>query len=196
MSRELNKSHIGKIIEVSDSVESAPCQREFLGFFGHKIMCRVSTSSTRVYGWAHGHPIQTKAEKFMVEWEGKKICQTGWLTSDYYVVPNTIDDNDDVWGDDENGFSVPITTGATWQLWTPPEPKVVLDTRRVAGWFCADPNYEFMLFPICSTDGRFIIIRGQRYSIDGTGIKDLLFSKDPMKPISQWQSLEEVCCGA
>ena len=67
-----------------------------------------------------------------------------------------------------------------------PEP-VKLDTRRVAGWWCIDERRDKGFMRLIT-------------SVGVEGSEDVMpqctFSKDPMRPLDQWQTLIEICAEA
>ena len=77
-----------------------------------------------------------------------------------------------------------------------PEP-VKLDTRRVAGWFAIREGWgQFVSCDQCSVSGISIWISEEEVFINSSSMSSYLFSKDPMKPLDQWQTLEQVCAEA
>ena len=75
-----------------------------------------------------------------------------------------------------------------------PEP-VKLDTRRVAGWWCSDLGSEDgrLVVNVDLKNGNWLRMLGNGAMESRTFNSKYKFSKDPMKPLDQWQTLEEVC---
>jgi hypothetical protein len=186
--RKLKADHpdVAKAIEESD-------EREYLGHGGvWKIALKKTPDDDMVYR----APMQTEAEKFLAKWGGKKISRVSGI-SDWIIFDSVYGCCDDsVIGNDNCGLKV-VTKDfrdPTWKLWEPPKPK--LDTRRVAGWWVACPA-KLLARLVISVD----LKRGEHLRMHGASPMEAndsegyTFSKDIMKPIDQWQTLEEICGG-
>jgi hypothetical protein len=188
--RKLKQDHpeVAKAIEESDHIEKLSAYGAWrpyadTGFLDDGI-CRA--------------PMQTEAEKFLAKWGGKKISRVSGI-SDWIIFDSVYGCCDDsVIGNDNCGLKV-VTKDfrdPTWKLWEPPKPK--LDTRRVAGWWCTwGSKKESVMVNTFHNNGQSLVTpAGIHWSIEQIEAdKSITFSKDIMKPIDQWQTLEEICGG-
>lgn len=188
--RKLNQDRpeVAKAIEESDHIETLLNS----GYWDTVDSPRWSDNAI------YRAPMQTEAEKFLEKWKGKKIhCGSMWA-GHYYEVIRVMDHNR-VRIVDHDGMNGHLILRAldTWQLWEPP--KVKLDTRRVAGWWCTwGHKTNLMMINDVQAKGKsFVTPAGIHWSIEQIGQDEsIVFSKDPMKPLDQWQTLEEICAEA
>ena len=76
----------------------------------------------------------------------------------------------------------------------PIQTEVKLDTRRVAGWWCTWEELDEMQYVReVSKDGKSLVLNTKCYASELRS--NAVFSKDPMKPLSEWQTLEQICGG-
>ena len=182
-----NRPEVAKAIEESD-------EREYLGHGGWKSASQTTPCDDLVYR----APIQTEAEKFLEKWKGKKITVANVWDEDRYFIPNS-NDGENVIG--INNYDKPDYIdifGLGWQLWESPKPKGKLDARKVAGWWCTwGSKKESVMVNIVHNNGKSLVTpAGIHWSIEQIEAdKSITFSQDPMKPLDQWQTLEQICGG-
>ena len=124
--------------------------------------------------------------------EDQKIFRKQWIGKDHYYIPNSIDSDDRLQCLRKDGATINfhVISFEDWQLWE--APKVKLDTRRVAGWWCTWAEIEQMhCVREVSKDGLSLAISTRCYASELR--ENAVFSKDPMKPLDEWQTLEEIC---
>jgi hypothetical protein len=185
--RKLKADHpdVAKAIEESD-------EREYLGYGGWKSALDI----TPCYDLIYRAPMQTEAEKFLEKWGGKKIWQEGMGRHAYHSVTVVMDHNR-VYIKDQDGQHGHIVLRASdnWQLWESPKPK--LDARKVAGWWMRGADYTtaHMVISI-GTSGKSLSRYDKRiFNLEDLDGENYTFSQDPMKPLDQWQTLEQICGG-
>jgi len=181
--RKLKQDHpdVANAIEQSDD-------REYLGHGRWRIDLQTTPCDDLVYR----APIQNEAEKFLEKWGGKKIWQEGMWRHSYHLVTGVMDHNR-VYIKDQDGKCGHIVLRAVdnWQLWESP---IKLDTRKVAGWWVFFPSG--LNYLMCSDVGRCgLSLKVSDTWINIDNLKCAVFSKDPMKPLDQWQTLEQICGG-
>ena len=184
--RKLNQDHpeVAKAIEESDHIEK-------LSAYG---AWRPYADTGFLDDGIFRAPIKTEAEKFLEKWEGKKIWQEGMWKHAYHLVTGALDHNTvHVKNQDGKCRYIVLRASDNWQLWEPP--KVKLDTRRVAGWWCNKYASIFLTeISNVTTCGRTLFIEKTQHHVDELDEK-YKFSQDPMKPLDQWQTLSEICGG-
>jgi hypothetical protein len=170
-------------------------EREYLA---HGDVWKIAIQPTPYDHLVYRAPMQTEADKFLAKWGGKKVCRVSGI-SDWIIFDSVYGCCDDsVIGNDNCGLKV-VTKDfrdPTWKLWEPPKPK--LDTRRVAGWWCTwGSKKESVMVNTFHNNGQSLVTpAGIHWSIEQIEAdKSITFSKDIMKPIDQWQTLEEICGG-
>jgi hypothetical protein len=141
-------------------------------------------------------PLKTEAQKVLEAFKGQKICLKNSLDEDVYYEPKMVCLKHNLGCIREDGSSenVNILSFEDWQLWE--APKVTLDTRRVAGMWCACPHMtdKARLVECVDIQKGLNLRLTSSNDLDGSDLKDgYVFSKDPMKPLDQWQTLEEIC---
>ena len=122
------------------------------------------------------------------------------LKQDHHDVAKAIEESDDVeymtkegiW----RGTNIPPADGEIYRA-PIPEP-VKLDTRRVAGWWCSTLGAEDgrLVFSVDIQNGNWLRMFGTGEMKSGAFNSDYKFSKDHMKPLDQWQTLEQICTEA
>ena len=175
--------------EVAKAIEESD-EREYLGHGGWKSASQITPCDDLVYR----APIQTEAEKFLEKWGGKKIWQEGMWSHTNYLVTRVLDHNR-VYIKDQEGRCCHIVLRASdnWQLWESP---IKLDTRKVAGWWIACPEKSLARL-VVSVDlkrGEHLRMHGAS-PMEGEDLEGYTFSKDPLAPLDQWQTLSEICGG-
>tara|TARA_R110000851_G_scaffold274363_1_gene426977 strand:+ start:81 stop:689 length:609 start_codon:yes stop_codon:yes gene_type:complete len=142
----------------------------------------------------HARPIKTETEKVLEAFEGHKICMGEGISR--YIIPQSIDHRGRLQCLRDDGATIYLdgVHFDDWQLWE--APKVTLDTRRVAGMWCACPHMTDKARLVECVDiqkGLNLRLTGSN-DLDGSDLKDdYVFSKDPMKPLDEWQNLAEIC---
>ena len=145
----------------------------------------------------HARPLKTEAEKVLEAFEWKKIWSEKRRGSCKYYIPQSIVDDGRLECLRSDGLTVcfSVEDFDDWQLWEAPE--VTLDTRRVAGWWCtwgSQTSIEFC--DRVSSNGDWLEARDLTFRTSGSDTKTIKFSKDPMKPLDEWQTLAEICAEA
>jgi hypothetical protein len=180
---KLKQDHpeVAKAIEESDDVEYMTKEGIWRG-----------TNIPPADGEIYRAPIQTEAKKFLEKWGGKKIWQEGMWRHTHYLVTDVMDHNRVYIKDqDRKGGHIVIRSSDNWQLWESP---IKLDTRRVAGWWCTWEELDEMQYVReVSKDGKSLVLNTKCYASKLRS--NAVFSKDPMKPLDQWQTLEQICGG-
>jgi hypothetical protein len=181
--RKLKQDHpeVAKAIEESANIENLFSDGAWV------VIHDPSWSDNEIYR----APMQTEADKFSAKWGGKKICQEGMGRHAYHLVMGVLDHNRVYMTDQDGKFGhIVLRVSDDWQLWE--SPKVKLDTRRVAGWWCTYGDKSVSrLVDGFRMDGTHIFLGNvSKHKFD-----NIVFSKDPMKPLDQWQTLEEICGG-
>ena len=69
-----------------------------------------------------------------------------------------------------------------------PEP-IKLDTRRIAGWWCHDDEERIIKMMTCVNEDGGVSESAEDHL-------QYRYSKDPMLPLDQWKTLEEICAEA
>ena len=177
-----------------DCNESAGSEYFFMAYVeGSRHPVKVIKDDGVSVGFRHFRPLKTEAEKVLDAFEGQKICMGEGISR--YIIPHSIDNRGRLECRRDDGATIYLNGVHfdDWKLWT--APKVVLDTRRVAGMWCARAywnNLHQVQAP--SLDGGSCKINGERVNLMGEDpARQFSFSKDPMKPIDQWKTLEEIC---
>ena len=77
-----------------------------------------------------------------------------------------------------------------------PEP-IKLDARRVAGWWCSTLGAEDgrLVYCVDLQNGAWLRMFGTSELKLNVLDSEYTFSQDPMKPLDQWQTLEQICGG-
>ena len=176
-----NRPEVAKAIEESD-------EREYLGHGGWKSASQTTPCDDLVYR----APIQTEAEKFLEKWKGKRIRLEYWEDHNY-VIPNGLKNDEIFTFIDQDGDEDFWHYDCDWLLWEPP--KVKLDARKVAGWWCNTLGAEFgrLVFSVDLQNGAWLIMFGTGEMKVSAFNSEYTFSQDPMKPLDQWQTLSEIC---
>jgi hypothetical protein len=192
---EYNGIKHGELCSVWDLDESLALEAYFLGHRGDEAQCPfvVLFRGGGERSFRNAKPIKTEAEKFLEKWGGKKIWQEGMWRHSYYLVTSVMDHNR-VYIKDQEGRHGHIVLRASddWQLWESP---VKLDTRRVAGWWAYRNDRSFFYQVVPSCDGETLLLDKVQFSEEHGLLKSLTFSQDTMKPLDQWQTLEQICGG-
>jgi hypothetical protein len=183
--RKLKQDHpeVAKAIRESDNIEKLFSNGEW------NYIADPLWSDNSIYR----APMQTEADKFLAKWVGKKIWQEGMWRHAYYLVTDVMDHNKAYIKDQEGRRGhIVLRASDDWQLWESP---IKLDTRRVAGWWCNKYASIFLTeISNVTTCGTALYIKETQHNITELDEK-YKFSKDPMKPLDQWQTLEEICGG-
>ena len=183
--RKLNQDHpeVAKAIEESDHIEK-------LSAYG---AWRPYVDTGFLDDGIFRAPIKTEAEKFLEKWKGKKIWQEGMQKHAYHLVTGALDHNTvHVKNQDGKCRYIVLRAADNWQLWESP---IKLDTRRVAGWWAYRNDRSFFYQVVPSCDGETLLLDKVQFSEEHGPLESLTFSQDPMKPLDQWQTLEEICGG-
>ena len=108
----------------------------FLGYVkGASFPVKVIDEDGHNNGFKNARTLKTEAEKVLEAFEGQKICLGEGQRRD--TIPQTIDNRGRLQCLRDDGATIYLAGVHfdDWQLWE--APKVVLDTRRVAGWWCS-----------------------------------------------------------
>ena len=140
-------------------------------------------------------PLKTEAEKVLDAFKGQKICRKEWDGKETHFTPQSIDSYGRFQSLRNDGATIYLNVSKfeDWQLWA--VPKVVLATRRVAGWWCKRIHWHNLhQVQAPSLNGASCRINGERFNfMVGDPACEFVFSKDPMTPLDQWTPLEEIC---
>lgn len=172
--------------------------REECTFMGYveilKYPVKVFKNCGEIMDFKHASPIKTEEEKALEAFGGQKICLGEGINRN--IIPQSIDNRGRLQCLRDDGATIYLD-GVHFddlQLWE--APKVKLDTRRVAGWWCACLHMTDKARLVECVDiqkGLNLRLTGSN-DLDGSDLKDgYIFGKDPMTPLNEWKTLEEIC---
>jgi len=193
MRNEYNGIKFGDRCWAWDLDESAGKEFTFTAYLegtGHSV--KGFNDDGHVGEFRHARPLKTEAEKVLEAFEWKKIWSENRRGSCKYYIPKSIVDDGRLECIRSDGLAVcfSVEDFGDWQLWE--EPKVTLDTRRVAGWWAIHPTLtRFMKIVQPNITGGEMLIG--THNLESHNTSPWKFSKDHMAPIAQWKTLEEIC---
>jgi hypothetical protein len=191
---EYNGIQHGELCWVWDNNESKGMEAYFLAYIDndreYPIIVSDKYGNGNHYDYKHAKPLQTEADKFLEKWKGKKITSVNMWDAERYFIPIATNGNrvEGVCPGDKADYIDIFDFECT--LWEPPK-KVKLDTRRVAGWWSKNKKSDYIKLLTCvHMNGTCVDMNGTTDPLEG-----YTFSQDPMKPLDQWQTLEQICGG-